>query len=217
VKAQKLTLIAILLLYFATIGAVYAKYITSFDYSIFNNEGPIYRQLDQNYTEFTCIIENFLTFNTTTGKGAKIGMCDREFAFTPGSEQGYGWEINLYSGQNKFAVWVLNNGVFTKVKEDIVHDMSEPIYVTYKDGILYVGNRTDYDAYVQGYSIPDFTAAYVAAHGEVTGSVCLSGYVNVTVDDARYISSFDVSEWIPTVVAIAMLGVALSFVKKFTK
>jgi len=192
-------LVIALALPFANAGKVF-----TWDYTKFNTSTPDYRELDEATTSLSFEIINKLTFNTsTTGAKAVVQICN--------GTSGTIYHLDIVLVCDKTLEVVLNMPTYIKIATG-TWEYNETIYVSINsDGDLYV--RSGDNVVIDDYNIGTFTMRALAGSG--VDYACTSGYLSV--DLGHYEVNNVISEWIPAIVSIAMLGVAIGMIKKYTQ
>jgi len=174
-------------------------YSTSIIYQKFNTETAYTEDLDKNYTTVSASILNKLTYNDTSTQ-AKVQLRDMQAT-------GDKWlEFIMYDNNAVDVVYQIGDdpvkiadGTWSNTTAIDVTIRSNKLEVAIGETIL-----------IQGFSI-NITIGQLGALGSST-TVALGGYVQIDVNVSG--SGIDMSEWMPTIIGLAMMTVVLGFVKK---
>lgn len=205
-KLLTTVVITVLLIWSAT-SLANAGVTYTWDYTKFNTSTPDYRKLEEKSTSIKFSVYQHLTFNGTTSNAkAIIGFCN--------ASSGTIYHVDIvYVKDNTFEV-VINTPAYIKIAEG-TWEVNQTTYVDIdSDGnILIWASQDDGDVtYVDDYNVGTIEFAYISGSG--ANDSCTQGYISAEEGYGGQYGSI-VTDWIPTILSMAMLGIALGMVKKF--
>jgi hypothetical protein len=201
----------LLILALASYG--FASYSTTFIYTKFNSTDTTAESLDQSYTDITVDIYNHLMYNTSNTNEARIIVANTTAADKQGimvamksaSFLGY-WKDGITDVQIANDTWTAGDIIELQVRSGVL-------------SILHYDNATDtWITVLDDFHVSTITYAAVCALGSDVGTA-LGGYVSVTVSETGgSMSGYTdtITQWIPALISLAMLGVAVGFIKKMS-
>lgn len=200
---QKYTIVlTIFLALTLCVSIAYASTVYTWDYTKFNSETPDYRELDKATTSISFEIINKLTFNsTTTGAKAVVQICN--------GTTGTIYHVDIVFVKDGTLEVVLNMPSYIKIATGTWEENITTRVSIDSDGDLYVKHGDT--VIVDDYNIGTFTMR--AFGGSGVAHSCTSGYLSV--DLGAYETNQIVNEWLPAILSIAMLGIAIGMIKKY--
>lgn len=205
-----ITQTAILTLLIASVFArVHASYSTSILYSKFNNTDWYTEELDKAYTGVSIDVKCHLTFNATGTPAAKVAFMND----TTGTPKGI---ILLFFKDGTEKVFV-NDGL-TEVQiatgEWAAGNATRIILTNQKVTIYdFYGVEDSETKILEGFSF-DEDFANVRAMG-TTNYTATDGYMQVDVGAGAASTAYVISDFMPTLLSLAMLGMAIGMISKY--
>ena len=199
---------AFLVLFLACLfGSAYASYSTSIIYAKFNSTAWYTENLDEAYTSIGINVKCYLTFNSTGTPAAKVAFMN-ETVYVKGI-------IILFYKDNTEKVY-LNDGVDeiqiatgTWTKGNITRVVLGSQKVTIYDHYGEDSQTTVLD----GFSF-DKAFANVRVKG-ATAFTATDGYMQVDVGGGVGDLSGSMTEWMPSIISLMMLGMIVGLLKHF--
>jgi len=206
----KLLLMVAVLLLGSAINVSYANTEYTFLSGNFNSTSYTAKALNTTLDAgFTVKIYNHLEYNKTTGGDAYIGL----------SEDATG-------GTNEIQIVMSNDSrlllyVYIDSTSELLYNQTatfkngKAVVVSIDGGGLNVGTESDNDFYISDFNYGTLELSHLLAKGSDTNTV-ESGYVTLTTTTYSAIGGIDISSWMPTIVSLAMLGMVIGMLEKFT-
>ena len=200
--------VAILTLFIACFASsVYASYSTSIIYSKFNSISWYTETLDRNYTSVTIDIIPHLTFNQTGTPAAKVAFMN-ETTTVKGI-------IVLFYKDNTEKVYLADGvtevqiatGTWTAGNITRIVLASQKVTITDHYGV-----EASEATILDGFSF-DKAFANVRAKG-ATAYTATDGYIQVDVDAGTAGMTSTIADWMPTLIQLMMLGMAIGIIGK---
>jgi len=208
-KRSRVLLTALLLLTLSSAIAVcYASSTYSILYTKFNDETWKNYQLDKQYTSLNVDIKSFITFNETTGDPACKVAITNDTGDTP-----EGLNFLFKRDSNALQIWKIEGVTEVMIASGTYTD-EETVRVTLSSGYVTVKtyNGTAYTTVLQNFAFSNYIE-YVRVKG--SGSdIATDGYMQVEVNAGSAGINSSITEILPAIVSLAMLGVAIGIVKK---
>lgn len=209
-RPLQLTTVLTLCLMIALSPLAIAGTTYTWTYVFFNDEVPDYRDLDDATDSISLVFYNHLTFNETTSEAkACIGVCNGS------SGTIYRVELLWLKYENNFEV-VLNMPDYIKIATGSWTVNGTMCFSINKAGDLLVyeiaSDKTK-TIIIDDYNIGTFTTRSLSATGIANSTE--SGYMSVELKLLG--GGLDISEWMPVIMSLAMLGIVIGFVKKMSK
>ena len=210
---QRRTIAVSLALTLLLIASVYASWGCSVIYNKFNSIDWSDYELDKTYTAVTIDVYNYLTYNETTANDQAVA----KVAFTNDtSANPLGINLLFYKDGTLKVFYIdgptevqIGSGTWSKGNATRVVLANGEVTVYAKYGV-----KDQQATVVNGFSFSE-EFAYLRVKGE-TAYVAEDGYVQVEVNPGTANVSYAVQAWIPTLVSLAMLGMAIGMIKKYT-
>jgi len=210
-RKTSLAYIAVLILFLGSaLAVVYAAYSTSIIYSKFNSTDWYTEPLDKNYTAVTIDIKCYLTFNTTGTPAAKVAFMNETtnvkgiivLFFKDNTEKIY-YNDGIVEVQIATGTWAKGNTtrIVLSSKKITIYD--------------YYGIKDSQTKILDGFSF-DEEFANVRAKG-ATAYTATDGYVQVDVNAGAAGTSGIIMDWIPSILSLMMLGIAIGMISKFVR
>jgi len=198
------------LLVVLTVSFAHCSFGTTPLYDKFNSATPTFEQFDTNYTSISAQLTCHLTFNATTeGALAKIG-------FYNGSDANSNKGIFIYLYKTKVLdIYYCLGATDVKIGTDTVTNVTDPITIEQDsdDKISVSWEHADVTTTVlEGY-ICQNTWQYVG-YGGVTDSAT-DGWFEIQVGGGFGDITSSMTNILPAIISLAMLGCALGMIKQF--
>jgi len=195
------------------IPSAYASWNASIIYTKFNNLTWTDYQLDKTYTAVTIDVYNYLIYNDTTANDQAVA----KVAFTNDtSANPLGINLLFYKDGTLKVFYIdgstevqIGSGSWTKgnATRVVLANGEVTVYEHY-------GVEDQQETIVNGFSFSE-EFAYLRVKGESTG-VATNGYVQVEVNPGTADVNYTVQAWIPLILTLAMLGMAVGMLKRMS-
>ncbi|MEM2971896.1 MAG: hypothetical protein QW270_05685 [Candidatus Bathyarchaeia archaeon] len=198
-KIAMLYLFGFLMLAIALISPAFAKTYT-WDFTKFNTDQPTYRYLDKNVTSITLTVYNKLTYNRTTNGKAVLGVWN--------TSSNYHIDF-VFRNDSKFEVVVNMPSAVTVLLADVDHSKTYTITIKSNGDIIVKNGDT---TILKDYNIGTFKMNALSGSGlqfSFTG-----GYLSVTTNVESSSTIETVNIWLPTIIAIAIMGICVGSIRK---
>lgn len=197
------------------VSSVYASYSTTFIYTKFNSTDTIAEELDAAYTDITATIYNKLMYNTTSSSEARIILANS----TAAAKQGILVAMKKAGADNLLIYW--KDGETDVELAKATWEADDIVEVQISSNVLTVSlysNATDeWTPIIDNFHASSIEYTAICALGSNL-YVATAGYISVAISEYGGDlagTSGTINQWMPTIVGFAMLGIALSCIKKF--